>query len=98
MFYVVECLRTTGLRLVHLTTVQHENQLTDCKLGRMRNFGFEFILCSFFFKRVPSLSPRVDINPHDLDDLDMTWCTEVMQQLEGGRVPTPYNDEFFHKW
>jgi hypothetical protein len=28
----------------------------------------------------------------------MAWWTDVMRRLGGGRVPTPYNDEFFFWW
>jgi hypothetical protein len=75
-----------------------KSQLNDCKLGRMKNFRFASILCSFFFERVPNLIPRVEIPPHDLHDPIMTWWTNVMRRMGGGRVPTPYNDEFFHWW
>jgi hypothetical protein len=35
-----------------------KRQLTDCRLWNHRNVGFGTILCSFFFERVPSFSPR----------------------------------------
>jgi hypothetical protein len=44
------------------------------------------------------LSPRVEITPHGQRDPTMSWWTDVMRQLGGGRVPTPYNDEFFFWW
>jgi hypothetical protein len=73
-------------------------QLTDCKQGRKRNFGFTSILCSFFFEQVPGLGPRVEIVLHGPHDPAMARWTEVMRRLGGGRVPTPYNDEFFFWW
>jgi hypothetical protein len=75
-----------------------KSQLMDCKQGRKRNFGFASILCSFFFEWVPGLSPRVEIIPHGPRDPSMSWWTDVMRRLGGGRVPTPYNDEFFFWW
>jgi hypothetical protein len=36
-----------------------KRQLIDFHLWTHRNFGFETILCSFFFERVLSFSPRV---------------------------------------
>jgi hypothetical protein len=69
--------------------------MTDCKQGRKRNFRFTSVLCSFFFERVPGLSPRVEIAPRRLLDPTMSQWNEVMRQLGGGRVPFPYNDEFF---
>ena len=41
-----------------------KQQLSDCKMGGVRNFGFDSILSMFFFERVLGLSPRVDIPPH----------------------------------
>jgi hypothetical protein len=73
-------------------------QLTECKQGRKRNFVFVFILCSFFFGRVLGLGPRVHIVLHGPRDPAMAWWTEVMRLLGGGRVPTPYNDEFLFWW
>jgi hypothetical protein len=56
MFYVVECLRPMVYDWCTSLLANMKSQLTDCKLGRMRNFGFASILCSFFFERVPILS------------------------------------------
>jgi hypothetical protein len=75
-----------------------KSQLTNYKQGRKRNFGFTSILCSFFFEQVLGLNPRVDIDPHRLLDPAMSQWTEVMRWLGGGRVPTPYNNEFFFWW
>ena len=47
-----------------------KQQLSDGKMGRIRNFGFSSILSAFFFERVSGLSPRVDITPHRVRDLD----------------------------
>jgi hypothetical protein len=73
-------------------------QLTDCKQGKKRNFGFASILYSFFFERILGLSPRVDITPHGKRDPAMSWWTNMMRWLGGDRVPIPYNDEFFFWW
>jgi len=56
------------------------------------------ILCSFFFKKALGLGPRVDIVPNGPRDPTMARWTEVMRWLGGGRVPTPYNDEFYFWW
>jgi hypothetical protein len=75
-----------------------KSQLTDCKHGRKINFEFASILCIFFFERVPSLSPRVEIIPRGPYDPTMSRWTKVMRRLGGGRVPTPYIDDFFFWW
>jgi len=69
-----------------------------CKQGGKRNYEFASIFCSFFFKRVPGLGPRVEILPRGPHNLAMARWTEVMRWQGGGRVSTPYNEEFFYWW
>jgi len=95
---VVECLRPIIYDWCTSLLANMKIQMTDCKQGRMRNFIFSSIYCSFFLERVSILSPRVDINPHELCDPAMSWWTDVMRRLGDGRVPTPYNDELFFWW
>jgi hypothetical protein len=75
-----------------------KSQLKDWKQGRKRNFGFTSILYIFLFEQVPILIPRFEIVPHRPCDPTMSRWTEVIRRLGGGRVPTPYNDEFFFWW
>jgi hypothetical protein len=89
MFYAVECLRPIVYVWCNSLLDNMKSQLTDCKQGKMRNFIFASILCSFFLERVPSLSPRVDITLHIKRDPTMSWWTDVMKRLGGGRVSTP---------
>jgi hypothetical protein len=95
MFYAVECLKPIVYEWCTSLLANMKSHPTDCKQGRKRNFRFASILCSFFFERVLGLSPRVEIITHGLRDPSMSWWTDMMRQLGGGRVPTPYNDEFF---
>jgi hypothetical protein len=95
MFYVVECLQTTIYDLCTSLLANMKSQLTNFKQGKTRNFGFASILCMFFFEQVPSLSPRVEITPHGPHDPTMSRWTDVMRGLGDGKVPNPYNDEFF---
>ena len=64
MFYAVECMRPTVYDWSTMLLSNMKQQLSDCKMGRVRNFGFGSILSMFFFERVPGLSPRVEIPPH----------------------------------
>jgi hypothetical protein len=41
-----------------------KRQLIDCRQRTQRNFRFRTILCSFFFERVPSFSPREVVRGH----------------------------------
>jgi hypothetical protein len=44
------------------------------------------------------LGPRVEIILRGPRDPTMARWIEVMRPQEGGRVPTPYNDDFFYWW
>jgi hypothetical protein len=48
-----------------------KRQLTDCCLQTHRNFRFGTIMCSFFFERVSSFSPRVVVQGHHASLLTM---------------------------
>jgi hypothetical protein len=98
MFYALECLGPIVYDWCTSLLANMKSQLMDCKQGKKRNFGFAYILCSFFFERIPGLIPIVDIIPHEPCDPAMSWWTNVMRHLGDGRVPTPYNDEFFFWW
>ena len=64
MFYAVECMRPIVYDWSTVLLSNMKQQLSDCKIGRVRNFSFGSILSTFFFERVPGISPRVDIPPH----------------------------------
>ena len=54
MFYAVECMRPTMYDWSTALLSNMKQQLSDYKMGRVRNFGFGSILSTFFFERVPS--------------------------------------------
>ena len=64
MFYEVECMRPTIYDWSTTLLSNMKHQLSECKAGRIRNFGFSSILSTFFFERVPGLSPRVGVPLH----------------------------------
>ena len=68
MFYAVECMRHRSYHWSTTFLSNMKHQLSDCKMGRVQNFGFDNILSTFFFERVPGLSTRVDIAPHGVRD------------------------------
>ena len=49
MFYVVEFMRPTVYDWSTALLVNMKHQLNECKMGRVRNFGFSSILSTFFF-------------------------------------------------
>ena len=66
MFYSVECMRPMVYDWSTSLLITMKQQLTDCKLGRIKNFRYASILRTFFFERVSGLIPRVDVPPHSL--------------------------------
>ena len=75
-----------------------KHQLSECKMGRVRNFGFSSILSTFFFEHVLRLSPRVDVPLHGVQYLAQRRWVDAMHILGGGRVSNPYLADFFPWW
>jgi hypothetical protein len=95
MFYVVQCARPIVYDWCTSLLGNMKSQFTECKKGGKINFGFASILCSFIFELILGLGPRVKILPRGPHDPTMAWWTKVMRR-RGGRVPTPYNKDFFY--
>ena len=53
MFYAVECMRPTIYDWSTTLMSNMKHKLSECKAGRIQNFGFSSILSTFFFERVP---------------------------------------------
>ena len=72
MFYSVECMKPTVYDWSTSLLSTMKQQLTDCNLGSVKNYGYTNILSTFFFKRVPSLIPKVEAHPNSLWDPSQT--------------------------
>ena len=68
MFYSVECMRPMVYDWSTLLLRTMKQQLTECMLCQIKNFGYANILSTFIFERVSSLIPRVEVTPHSLQD------------------------------
>jgi hypothetical protein len=79
MFYAVDCVRLTIYDWCTSLLTNMKGQLTKCKQGGKRNFGFASILCILFFEQVPGMGPRVEILPRGPRDLAMAWWIKVMK-------------------
>ena len=53
MFYAVECMTPTIYDWSTTLLRNMKHHLSECKVGRVRNFEFNNILSTFFFERVP---------------------------------------------
>jgi hypothetical protein len=49
----------------------------------------------FFFERIPTIIPRVDIHPHYVRDGTMERWIEVLLRQGGGKLGDPWDDAFF---
>ena len=98
MFYAVECMRPIIYDWSTTLLSNMKHQLSECKEGRVWNFGFSSILSTFFFERVPGLSPRVDVPLHGVRDLAQRRWADAMRRLGGGRVANPYPADLFPWW
>jgi hypothetical protein len=72
-----------------------KRQLTDCRLRTQRNFGFRTILCSFFFERVLSFSPRVVVRRHQASLPAVCRWVVLLPRQGGGRTNKSFDDDFF---
>ena len=98
MFYVVECISPTVYDWSTAMLRNMKQQLSYCKMGSVSNFGFDSILSTFFFERVPRISPRADVPPHGVRDLAQRCWVDAMHKLGGGRVSNPYPADLFPWW
>ena len=74
-------------------------QLSDCKRGRRKNFGYSSILVAFFFERVLGLIPALPLLVHSPRQPRMTrWGDIFLCQGGGGLVHCVYDDDFYFWW
>lgn len=65
----------------------------------MKNFGYQTILCSFFFEKVVGLCPKVSVSVNNPRDPRMGIWVDLMKFLGGGDVPRmTFDDDFFTRW
>jgi hypothetical protein len=73
----------------------HEEAVDRFRLQTHRNFGFETILCSFFFERVLSFSPRVVVRGHQASLPAVCRWAVLLPRQGGGRTNESFDDDFF---
>ena len=71
-------------------------QLSDCKRGRRKNFGYSSILVAFFFERVSGLSPAVPLLVRSPRYPRLSrWGDIFLRQGGGGSMQSVYDDDFY---
>ena len=74
-------------------------QLSDCKRGTWKKFGYSSILVAFFFERVPGLSPAVPLPVRSPRQFRLSrWSKILLSQGGSGLVQSVYDDEFYLWW
>jgi hypothetical protein len=97
MYYALEFMRPTIYDWCTSLLASVCTQLTTCKTGRQKNFGYKSLICSFFFERIPTLAPRVSLSPPPPREPQMRRWTQLWYRLGGG-PPRHYNEDFFDWW
>jgi hypothetical protein len=92
---VVQCLNAQVFDWSTTLLECMKRQLTDCHLRTHRNFGFGTILCSFFFERVLSFSPRVVVRGHQASLPAVCRWAVLLPRQGGGRTNESFDDDFF---
>lgn len=73
-------------------------QLSGCKIGRMKNFGYGIILCTFFFERVPALSLGMPLPPVISREPRLGRWGDIFLRQGGGESYFCYHTDDFWRW
>ena len=76
-----------------------KRQLSDCRRGRRKNFGYASILVAFFFERVPAMSPAIPLEiRHPRQPRLSRWGDIFLRHGGGDVVQSMYDDDFYTWW
>ena len=96
MMIVVECLQGSIFDWCLGVILIMKKQLSDCKRGRRKNFGYSSILVAFFFERVSRLSPALPLLVRSPRQPRMSrWGDIFLHQGGGVSVQSAYDDDFY---
>lgn len=95
--YALECTQLTVFDWCTGLLAFACTQLTTCKRGRQKNFGYGSLIGSFFFERIPAHALRVSLPPSPLRGPQMKRWTLLWYHLGGG-APHHYDEDFFDWW
>jgi hypothetical protein len=92
--YAIECTEPQVFNWADVVLRSIKKQLTKCRQGELKQFGYGSLLVSFFLERVPVLRLQVQWNILGPRDLRMLiWCRLMARHLAGPIVK--YDDIFF---
>ena len=78
MLYAVECMEPTIFNWSEGSLVSLKDQLTKCRRGELKQFGYEAIVVYIFLERVSLMRPQVPLRRLDAEDPRMTKWVEAM--------------------
>jgi hypothetical protein len=92
--YALECTEPRLFNWSNAVLHSMKRQLTKCRRGNLKQFGYRSLLVSFLLERVPLLRLQVDWRlPAPQDPRMLRWCTLMDHHIDGPIIK--YNDSFF---
>jgi hypothetical protein len=92
--YAIECTEPRVFNWSDAVLRSIKRQLTKCRKGDLKQFGYGSLLVSFFLERVPLLRLQVEWGlPAPEDPRMLRWCNLMARHVAGPIIK--YNDSFF---
>jgi hypothetical protein len=92
--YAIECTEPRVFNWADAVLRSMKRQLTKCRRGNLKQFGYGSLLVSFFLERVPLLRLQVEWGlPAPTDPRMLRWCQLMARHVAGPIIK--YNDAFF---
>jgi hypothetical protein len=92
--YAIECTEPRLFNWVDAVLRSIKKQLTKCRRGDLKQFGYGSLLVSFFLERVPMLRLQAEWNFLGPRDPRMLWWCRLMARHVAGPI-LKYDDIFF---
>ena len=97
MLYAIEAMAPMVFNWVEAMLPIFKDQLTKCRQGDLKQFGFGSILACFFFKWVPQMRPQVVLWILTAWDPHMMRWVQVMAHTRVGTGRVKFDNRFF-RW
>ena len=97
MLYAIEAMVPTVFNWAEALLPIFKDQLTKCRQGELKQFGFGSILACFCFNQVPSMRPQVVFTYLREQDPHMQKWVWIMARTGASRGKVKFSDSFF-RW
>ena len=95
MLYAIEAMAPTVFNGVEALLSVFKDQLTKCRQGELKQFGYGSILACFFFERIPQLIPQVVFTKLRVRDPRMLRWVRIMARIGARRGKVKFGAPFF---